>query len=80
MLATKCFFPMSDDPNDKGLSRKHLFESLHQSLVRLGTDYVDLFQCRRRPETPLAETCRAMDDLVRMGKTLYGASASGPAS
>src|SRR5687768_14724568 len=40
VLATKCFFPMSDDPNDRGLSRKHVVESLHQSLRRLGTDYV----------------------------------------
>ena len=72
VVATKCFFPMSSDPNDRGLSRKHVVESLHRSLRRLGLDYVDLFQCHRAdPEVPLAETCRAMDDLVRAGKTLY---------
>lgn len=72
VLATKCFFPMSDDPNDRGLSRKHLFESLEKSLRRLRTDYVDLYQCHRPdPEVPLAETCRAMDDLAKAGKLLY---------
>src|SRR5690606_34678432 len=69
VLATKCFFPMSDDVNDRGLSRKHVFESCHHSLRRLSTDYVDLYQCHRPdPATPLEETCRAMDDLIRQGK------------
>ena len=72
VLATKCFFPMSDDPNDRGLSRKHLFESVHASLKRLGTDYLDLHQCHRAdPETPLEETVRAYEDLIRQGKVLY---------
>ncbi len=72
VLATKCFFPMSDDPNDRGLSRKHLFESVHASLRRLGTDYLDLHQCHRAdPETPLEETVRAYEDLIRQGKVLY---------
>ncbi len=72
VLATKAFFPMSEGPNDRGLSRKHLFESIDRSLKRLGTDYVDLYQCHRfDPETPVAETVRAMDDLVRAGKILY---------
>jgi aryl-alcohol dehydrogenase-like predicted oxidoreductase len=72
VLATKCFFPMSEDVNDRGLSRKHVFESLHRSLRRLRTDYVDLYQCHRPdPETPLDETCRAMDDLIEQGKVLY---------
>ena len=72
VLATKCFFPMSDDPNDRGLSRKHLFESVHASLRRLGTDYLDLHQCHRAdPETPLDETVRAYEDLIRQGKVLY---------
>ncbi|MBI5851419.1 MAG: aldo/keto reductase family protein [Planctomycetes bacterium] len=80
VVATKCFFPMSDDPNDKGLSRKHVVESLHKSLRRLRLDYVDLFQCHRPdPETPLEETCRAMDDLVRQGKTLYWGVSQWPA-
>ena len=72
VLATKLFWPMSDDPNDKGLSRKHVFESIDASLARLGTDYVDLYQCHRYDdETPLDETVRAMGDLIRMGKVLY---------
>ena len=72
VLATKCFFPVSDDPNDRGLSRKHLFESVHASLRRLGTDYLDLHQCHRPdPETPLEETVRAYEDLIRQGKVLY---------
>jgi voltage-dependent potassium channel beta subunit len=72
VIATKAFWPMSDNPNDRGLSRKHLFESLHKSLKRLQTDYVDLYQCHRfDPDVPVAETVRAMDDLVRQGKALY---------
>jgi aryl-alcohol dehydrogenase-like predicted oxidoreductase len=72
VIATKAYFPMSDDPNDRGLSRKHLFESIHKSLRRLRTDYVDLYQCHRYDaDTPVAETVRAMDDLVRQGKILY---------
>ncbi len=72
VLATKAFFPMSDNPNDRGLGRKHLFASIHASLESLGTDHVDLFQCHRfDPTTPIEETVRAMDDLVRQGKILY---------
>ncbi len=72
VVATKCFFPMSDDVNDRGLARKHVHESLHRSLIRLNTDYVDLYQCHRfDPEVPLEETCRAMDDLIRRGDVLY---------
>lgn len=72
VVATKAYFRMSDNPNDRGLSRKHLVESLHKSLRRLGTDYVDIYQCHRfDPDVPIAETVRAMDDLVRAGKTLY---------
>jgi voltage-dependent potassium channel beta subunit len=72
VLATKCYFPMSDEVNDRGLSRKHIFESIAKSLKRLGTDYVDLYQCHRYDDaTPLEETVRAMDDLVRQGKVLY---------
>lgn len=72
VLASKCFFPMSDGPNDRGLSRKHIVESLHASLRRLDTDYVDLYQCHRFDETtPLEETVRTMDDLIRHGKILY---------
>lgn len=72
VIATKAFFPMSSHPLDRGLSRKHLHESLNRSLERLRTDYVDLFQCHRfDPSVPIAETVRAMDDLIRAGKTLY---------
>jgi aryl-alcohol dehydrogenase-like predicted oxidoreductase len=72
VLATKVFFPMGDGPNDRGLSRKHVFEQCHLSLRRLGVDYVDLYQCHRYDiHTPLEETCAAMNDLVRQGKILY---------
>jgi aryl-alcohol dehydrogenase-like predicted oxidoreductase len=72
VLATKAYWPVSDGPNDRGLSRKHLFEQVHQSLRRLGTDYVDIFFCHRYDrETPLEETLGALDDLVRQGKVLY---------
>jgi aryl-alcohol dehydrogenase-like predicted oxidoreductase len=72
VIATKCFFPMSEHPNDRGLSRKHIVESVEQSLRRLGTDYIDLMQCHRPdPSTPMEETVRAFEDLVRQGKILY---------
>jgi aryl-alcohol dehydrogenase-like predicted oxidoreductase len=70
-LATKVYFPMGEGPNDRGLSRKHITEQCHASLKRLGVDYVDLYQCHRYDEeTPLEETLRALDDLVRQGKVL----------
>jgi len=72
VLATKAFWPMSDNVNDKGLSRKHLMESCESSLRRLSTEYIDLYQCHRfDPETPVDETARAMEDLIRQGKVLY---------
>jgi aryl-alcohol dehydrogenase-like predicted oxidoreductase len=72
VLATKVFFPMGNGPNESGLSRKHIYEQCHASLKRLQTDYVDLYQCHRFDEnTPLEETIRAMDDLIRWGKVLY---------
>jgi voltage-dependent potassium channel beta subunit len=72
VLATKVYFPMGEGPNDGGLSRKHVSEQCTASLRRLGVDYIDLYQCHRYDEhTPLAETCRVMDDLVRQGKILY---------
>jgi len=72
VLATKCYFPMSEGPNDRGLSRKHVVESVERSLRRLGTDYVDLHQCHRAdPTTPMEETVRAYEDLIRQGKVLY---------
>jgi voltage-dependent potassium channel beta subunit len=72
VLATKVYFPMGDGPNDRGLSRKHVFEQCHLSLRRLNVDYIDLYQCHRYDRTtPLEETCRAMDDLIAQGKILY---------
>jgi voltage-dependent potassium channel beta subunit len=72
VISTKAFFPMSDDVNDRGLSRKHLFESVHKSLKRLGTDYLDIFFCHRYDmNTRTEETVRALDDLIRQGKILY---------
>ena len=72
VVATKVFWPMSENPNDKGLSRKHIIESCNSSLKRLGMDYVDLYQAHRYDEkVPLHETLRAFDDLVRAGKVLY---------
>jgi len=72
VIATKAFFPMSQRPNDRGLSRKHLFESVEASLRRLGTDYLDLHQCHRAdPSTPIEETVGAYTDLIRQGKLLY---------
>jgi voltage-dependent potassium channel beta subunit len=72
VLATKVYFPMDTGPNDRGLSRKHIREQIDRSLTRLGTEYVDLYQCHRYDlATPLEETCSAMNDLVRAGKTLY---------
>ena len=72
VIATKCFFPASEHPNDRGLSRKHIFESVESSLDRLGTDYIDLLQCHRPdPSTPIEETVCAVEDLIRQGKVLY---------
>jgi len=71
-LATKSFWPTGEGPNDRGLSRKHVFEALHDSLRNLRTDYVDLLQCHRYdPDTPVREVVRAMDDLIRQGKVHY---------
>jgi aryl-alcohol dehydrogenase-like predicted oxidoreductase len=76
VLATKVFFPMSDRPGDRGLSRKHILAGIDNSLRRLGTDHVDLYQIHRfDPETPIEETMEALHDVVRAGKARYiGAS------
>jgi voltage-dependent potassium channel beta subunit len=72
VVATKVFWPMSDNPNDRGLSRKHMIESIDNSLARLDLDYVDLYQAHRYDEeTPLRETMRAFEDIVRSGRALY---------
>lgn len=71
-ILTKVYWPTGPGVNDRGLSRKHIMESCHASLRRLHTDYVDLYQAHRFDyETPLEETLRAFDDLVRQGKVLY---------
>ena len=76
VIATKVYNPMGDDPNQRGLSRKHIRHALEDSLRRLGTDYVDLYQIHRfDPLTPVEETMEALNDLVRAGKVLHlGAS------
>lgn len=76
VIATKVYNQMSNDPNDKGLSRKHIMESIDKSLRRLKTDYVDLYQVHRWDyNTPVEETLEALNDIVRTGKALYiGAS------
>ncbi|MEE8405133.1 MAG: aldo/keto reductase, partial [candidate division Zixibacteria bacterium] len=72
VISTKLFWPMSDNVNDRGLSRKHIMESIDKSLKRIGTDYVDIYFCHRYDEeTEVEETVRAMDDLIRQGKILY---------
>src|SRR6201992_3238547 len=76
VIATKVFNPMSDSPNDRGLSRKHIMASIDRSLKRLGVDYIDLYQIHRFDKnTDIEETCEALDAVVRAGKALYvGAS------
>lgn len=76
VIATKVFFPLGDDPNQQGLSRKHIMHAIDDSLRRLGTDYVDLYQIHRfDSDTPIEETIEALHDVVRSGKARYlGAS------
>jgi voltage-dependent potassium channel beta subunit len=72
VISSKLYWPMSDNVNDRGLSRKHIMESIEGSLRRLGTDYLDIYFCHRYDEeTPVEETVRAMDDLIHQGKVLY---------
>jgi len=76
VIATKVYFPMSADPNDRGLSRKHIRHAVDASLKRLETDYIDLYQMHRwDSQTPIEETLIALHDLVKAGKVLHiGAS------
>lgn len=76
VIATKVFAPWSDKPNTSGLSRKAIFQAVDDSLSRLGTDYIDLYQIHRWDyQTPIEETLEALNDLVRAGKVRYlGAS------
>ena len=72
IVATKVVSPMGQLPNDRGASRKHIMDGCEASLRRLNTDYIDLYQLHRwDPETPLEESLRALDDLVRQGKVRY---------
>lgn len=72
VVSSKVFWPMSDNPNDRGLSRKHIIESIDKSLQRIGTDYLDLYFCHRfDPEVEIEEVVRAMEQVVRQGKVLY---------
>ncbi len=72
VISTKVFWPMSINVNDRGLSRKHIMESIDKSLKRIGTDYIDIYFCHRfDEETDVEETVRVMDDLIRQGKVLY---------
>ena len=76
VLATKVYYPMSDDPNDRGLSAKHIATAIDRSLARMGTDYVDLYVIHAFDAgTPVEETMEALHDAVRAGKVRYlGAS------
>jgi len=72
IIATKCFGAMGERPWDRGLSRKHIFDAIDASLRRLRTDYVDLYQLHHPdPTTPIEESLRALDDIVRAGKARY---------
>jgi aryl-alcohol dehydrogenase-like predicted oxidoreductase len=72
VVSSKVFWPTSAGPNGRGLSRKHIMESVHASLRRLGTDYLDLYFCHRfDPDTPVEEVVQSMDILIRQGYILY---------
>src|SRR5512144_3032656 len=80
ILATKCFNPTSKRPWDRGSSRKHVLDAIDASLRRLGTDYVDLYQLHGPdPETPIDETLRALDDVVRSGRARHAGCSNFPA-
>ncbi len=72
VIASKCFFPISDNINRRGLSRKNIIQACDASLKRLGTDYIDLYQLHNQdPQTPLEETVSALEYLVQQGKIRY---------
>jgi voltage-dependent potassium channel beta subunit len=80
VISSKLFWPMSDDVNDQGLSRKHIHESIDKTLQRIGTDYLDIYFCHRHDtDTPLLETAWAMHDLITRGKILYWGTSEWPA-
>ena len=77
LISSKVYFPTGDDVNARGASRRHIMQSVEQSLRRLGTDYIDLYFIHRFDDfTALEETLRALDDLVRQGKILYPAASN----
>lgn len=81
IISSKVFFPMSDDPNDRGLGRKHILESIKGTLERLALDYIDLYFCHRYDyRTPLEETILAMTDLIRGGDVHYWGTSTWPAT
>jgi len=81
VISTKVFWPTMKGPNGRGLSRKHITESIHASLKRLSTDYVDLYFCHRYdPDTPVEEVVRTMTDLINQGKILYWGTSEWEAS
>ncbi len=81
VLSSKVFWPTGKGPNARGLSRKHITESVHASLKRLNTDYVDMYFCHRYdPDTPVEEVVRTMTDLVQQGKVLYWGTSEWEAS
>jgi len=81
VISSKVFWPTFKGPNGRGLSRKHITESINASLKRLGTDYVDLYFCHRYdPDTPMEEVVRAMTDLIHQGKILYWGTSEWEAS
>jgi aryl-alcohol dehydrogenase-like predicted oxidoreductase len=80
LLASKCCFPMGPGPNRRGLSRQHILDAVDASLQRLGTDCIDLFQAHEfDPHTPIEETLRAFEDVVRAGKVRYLGCSNYPA-
>ncbi|HOW92127.1 MAG TPA: aldo/keto reductase [Anaerolineaceae bacterium] len=81
VISSKVFWPTFKGPNGRGLSRKHITESINASLKRLGTDYVDLYFCHRYdPDTPVEEVVRTMSDLIHQGKILYWGTSEWEAS
>lgn len=81
VISSKVFWPMSDDVNDRGLSRKHVLESIDGSLRRLGTDYLDIYFAHRYdPEVPMEEIVMAFDQVIRDGKALYWGTSMWPAA
>ncbi|MBZ9714172.1 aldo/keto reductase family protein [Deinococcus multiflagellatus] len=81
VISSKVFWPMSDDVNDRGLSRKHVLESIDKTLKRLGTDYLDIYFAHRYdPDVPMEEIVMAFDQVIRDGKALYWGTSMWPAA